>query len=170
MTLNVPVRARLISHRSRCTLSPQARIYHVQAGAVAEGASRLSTGRTAHYELIEFSSKMAYFWLAWLGRLSIYKQKFPKLITEITECILDAVNRQACRRTNCDHFGCLCAPFTLRGNIHDCDCRLRPRAGNGLLTQVQTREGDKQCLGFLCRIWLCVQTVKYSQGLGHPAN
>ena len=41
--------------------------------------------RTAHYELREFSSTIAYFWLAWLGTQSICKQKFTKHIMEITE-------------------------------------------------------------------------------------
>ena len=40
------------------------------------------------------------------------------------------------RRTNCDHFGCLCA-HTLRGNIRESGGGGGGGA-NGLLTQVQT--------------------------------
>ena len=39
----------------------------------------------AHYELREFSSSIAYFWLEWLGALSICKQKFTKHIMKITQ-------------------------------------------------------------------------------------
>ena len=45
--------------------------------------------QATHYELREFSSSIAYFWLEWLGMQSICKQKFTKHIMEITESIFD---------------------------------------------------------------------------------